>query len=193
MSDRDGEAPLRRLIVQVSPLETHHRPKSTLTEAAARRLFSEHWVTAWRTAFAIVGSRADADDIAQDSLVRAWERSNAFGGRSSFKTWLTRIVVNRSIDHLRRQARRREVTYPPTSLRDGGVSDASADGAAIRAAVWRLEPDRRASVVLRYWLGLAPGEIAAVLGVPLGTVHSRLSRALDDLRPMLEVFDEDST
>lgn len=192
MSDRDGEAPLRRLIVRVSPRETHHRPKSTLTEAAARRLFSEHWVTAWRTAFAIVGSRADADDIAQESLMRAWERSNGFGGRSSFKTWLTRIVVNRSIDHLRRQARRREVTYP-SGLQDEDVSDASADGAVIRAAVWRLEPDRRSSVVLPYWLGLAPAEIATVLGVPLGTVHSRLSRALDDLRPMLEVFDEDST
>jgi DNA-directed RNA polymerase specialized sigma24 family protein len=102
---------------------------ATGSQAAGEELFSRHWLPAWRLAFAVTGSAAAADDIAQDSFERAFRSLASFNGRSSFRTWLSRIVL---------------------------------------------------------WARHTPPEIAAILSVPLGTVHSRLGRALAELRTRLE-------
>jgi RNA polymerase sigma-70 factor (ECF subfamily) len=155
--------------------------------AAEGELFSRHWRPAWQRAFAITGRRAAADDVAQDAMVRALGGLARFDGRSSFATWLHRIVVNRAIDWLRTEER----TVPLGDVPERSLEwepPAGADPGLVRA-VAALTPDRRAVIVMRYWLDLAPGEIADLLGVALGTVHSRLARALTDLRERMEVSD----
>jgi RNA polymerase sigma-70 factor (ECF subfamily) len=151
---------------------------------AASTLFERHWPAAWRAALGITGSRADADDVAQESFERAFGAIAAFNGRSTFRTWLLRIVVNRSLTLVRERKR-----VVPLVLAEEAGGERATYG--VLSAVRRLEPDRRAVVALRYWLDLSPAEIATTLDLPVGTVHSRLARALDDLRRDMEVTERD--
>ena len=148
---------------------------------AAAELFARHWPAARRAALAITASEASADDVAQDAFERAFAHIDQFDRQRPFAPWLHRIVVNRAIDHLR--AERRLVSLGDASLEDLSSPD-SLDGPVL-AALARLSPDRRAVVVLRHLLDYRPPEIAAMLELPLGTVNSRLGRALADLREMI--------
>ena len=149
---------------------------------AAAELFERHWPAAWRVAFALTGTTASAEDVAQDSFERAFSALRTFNGRSAFSTWLYRIVGNRALNVRRREARLVHVEAG-TEQAPGEVP---APGSEVADAVARLPSDRRAVVVMRYWLGFTPGEIAAIFDLPVGTVHSRLGRALADLRKELE-------
>jgi RNA polymerase sigma-70 factor (ECF subfamily) len=155
---------------------------------AAEELFSRYWPRAWRVAVALSGGRPEAEDVLQEAFGRAYAGLSRFNGRSSFPTWLLRIVVNCAIDECRRERRRRDavrLAEPPSE-----VVHSSPDP-EVAAAVTRLAPERRVIIVLRYWLGYSAEEIASVLDLPPGTVHSRLSRALAELRSRLEVDRED--
>jgi RNA polymerase sigma-70 factor (ECF subfamily) len=147
---------------------------------AAAVLFRRHWQPAWRVAFGITGRRAMADDIAADAFERAFAALARFDARRPFAPWLHRIVVNRALDVLRSE---RRLIGGELSLEqpDPGSGGAGGDRELL-AAVQRLPLQRRAVVILRYGIGMAPAEIAAVLDVPVGTVHSRLARALEQLR-----------
>jgi RNA polymerase sigma-70 factor, ECF subfamily len=149
---------------------------------AAAELFERHWLAAWRVAFALTGTAAGAEDVAQDSFERAFSGLWTFNGRSAFSTWLYRIVVNRALNVRRSEARLVHVEGPYRAL----LGEVLPSGTEIADAVARLPSDRRAVVVMRYWLGFAPSEIAAILDLPVGTAHSRLGRALADLRKELE-------
>lgn len=153
--------------------------------AAGEELFSRHWLAAWRLAFSVTGSAAAADDAAQDAFERAFRGLAGFNGRSSFRTWLSRIVLNRAIDLARRQSRLQplEPDEPPSS--EWSEEDAVRHRDLLDA-VLALPLERRTAVVLRYWARHTPAEIAEILGLPLGTVHSRLGRALAELRSRLE-------
>jgi RNA polymerase sigma-70 factor, ECF subfamily len=151
---------------------------------AAGELFVRHWPGAWRAAFALTGRRALADDVAQDAFERAFAALARFDERRAFAPWLHRIVVNRALDLMR--AERRLVGL------DGAGELAACEvpeplDRELLAAVAALSVERRAVIVLRHLLGYAPPEIAELLGVPVGTVHSRLARALADLRAQLGV------
>lgn len=148
---------------------------------AAAELFERHWPRAWKVAYALTGTTASAEDVAQDSFERAFSALETFNGRSAFSTWLHRIVVNRALNV--RRSERRLVHGDVGEERDR--VEAPPGGREVTEAVARLPVDRRMVVVLRYWLDFAPGEIAAILEVPEGTVHSRLGRALADLRKEL--------
>lgn len=149
-------------------------------------LFSRHSEDSWRLAFFLVGDRAVADDVTQDAWERAFRGLSGFEGRSSFRTWLRRIVVNRASDHLRRERRR-----PDRGMLIEGPADPpdalSASKAEVAAAIRSLAEDRRVAVVLHHWMGLTVAECAGALGIPAGTVQSRLARAMDDLRSTLGV------
>jgi RNA polymerase sigma-70 factor (ECF subfamily) len=148
-------------------------------EARLDELFRRHWRAAWRAAYAVTWRRELANDVAQEAFVRAVTRGN-FDPSRPFGPWVTRIAVNLAIDELRHERRlaqeEPEVAAEPQP---------EGDDAVVRA-VGRLDPDRRAVVVLHYWLDFQTPEIARLLGVPQGTVASRLSRALDQLRIDLE-------
>ena len=155
------------------------------SRAAAAELFERHWRRAWQVALAITQDRAHADDAAQQAFERAYRGLASFNGRSSFATWLHRIVVNQALNTLRQERRRAEP--PATDLeREGlGADDDRVD--ELSTALARLPEERRLVLVLRYWLDLTPPEIGDLLGIATGTVHSRLARGLQDLRRELEV------
>ncbi len=158
------------------------------SERAGAELFARHWVAAWRLALSVTGSSAAADDIAQDAFERAFRGLAGFNGRSSFRTWLSRIVLNRAVDVGRRQQRSHPLEVAETLLAPWSDDDVLRDRDLLDA-VAALPPERRTVVALRYWAQHSPAEIAEILDLPLGTVHSRLGRALTELRSRLEVPD----
>jgi len=154
---------------------------------AAGELFRRHWAAAWRTAYGVTGRRAMADDIAADAFERAFAALARFDERRPFVPWLHRIVVNRALDLLRAE-RRLVGGDPPPEPPDTSRFDSEGDRALLEA-VAALPLQRRVVVVLRYGIGMGPDEIAKVLDLPSGTVHSRLARALEQLRDRFEVSD----
>jgi RNA polymerase sigma-70 factor (ECF subfamily) len=146
-------------------------------------LFERHWPMALRAAYLVVHDAAAAEDVAQEAFLAALRSLDRFDRRRPFGPWLHRIVVNRAIDHARRPARRAEVAAEHAPEPAGAAAPEPDD--ALMAALRALPADQRAVVVMRYLLELTPGEIAAALGVPRGTVNSRLRRALDRLEGVL--------
>jgi RNA polymerase sigma-70 factor (ECF subfamily) len=146
-------------------------------------LFRSHWPRAYRAAYLVVHDRGAAEDIAQEAFMAAVRALDSFDRRRPFGPWLHRIVVNRAIDWARARSLRREVgddaladaparSEPPPRRLSEGVAGALAE----------LTPEHRAVIVLRYLLEYTPGEIARMLGLPRGTVNSRLRRGLDALQ-----------
>ncbi|HEX4521445.1 MAG TPA: RNA polymerase sigma factor [Gaiellaceae bacterium] len=145
--------------------------------SAIEALFRLHWKPAYRAAFLVVHDAAAAEDIAQEAFLAALRRLDSFDRRRPFGPWLHRIVVNRAIDWTRARQLRREAGIAEVEA-PGHVEELSDDALAALAA---LTPEHRAVIVLRYVLGYSPGEIAALLDLPRGTVNSRLRRGLDTL------------
>ncbi len=136
-----------------------------------------HWPRAHRAAYLVVHDAAAAEDIAQEAFLAAVRNLDRFDRGRPFGPWLHRIVVNRAIDWTRARQLRAE-----TELADAAAPDAQALDGSLLAALAALPPDHRAVIVLRHLLGYTPGEIAELLGLPRGTVHSRLRRGLDSLQ-----------
>lgn len=151
---------------------------------AAATLFARHWARARRAALAVTGSDAAADDVAQDAFERAFAGLSRFDASRPFGPWLHRIVVNRAIDLARRDRRLVRLDHAPPEALAAWEADASGDPAVLEALA-ALSPERRAVIVLRHLLDYRPPEIAEILGVPVGTVNSRLGRALDEMRDRL--------
>jgi RNA polymerase sigma-70 factor (ECF subfamily) len=157
---------------------------------AASELFARHWTGVWRAALAITGRAAMAEDVAQDAFERAFAALGRFDLRRPFAPWLHRIAVNRALDVVRRE--RRLVALDAVDEGTAGLAGAAGEGSdgELLRGLAALSAERRAAIVLRYGLGYAPTEIAAILGLPVGTVHSRLARALAQLRLELGVDHE---
>ncbi len=149
-------------------------------------LFRAHWPRAYRAAYLVVHDAAAAEDIAQEAFLAAVRALGRFDGRRPFGPWLHRIVVNRAIDWSRARTLRREIGDDDTVATAPDASPPAAAGARfsddVMHALAGLSPEHRAVVVLRYLLEYTPGEIAELLGVPRGTVNSRLRRGLDELQ-----------
>jgi RNA polymerase sigma-70 factor (ECF subfamily) len=158
------------------------------SRSAGEELFERHWLAAWRLAYSLTRSPAAADDVLQDAFERAFRGLATFNGRSSFGTWLSRIVMNRAVDVARRE--KRLVPFDPSQLEALATDEHRAEDLDVIDAVLELPLERRTVVALRYWAGFSPPEIADVLAIPTGTVNSRLARALEELRSRLEVFDD---
>lgn len=146
-------------------------------------------------AFSLVGNRADAEDVLQQALLGVFRRIDSFEGRSSLKTWLVRIVVNQASKARRSRRVRRSIPIDPGSGRsdakgegNGVVVTTESDTAAVDSRLdllsmlEELSPDHREILLLRETQQMSYDEIAAALGVPRGTVESRLFRARQELR-----------
>jgi len=161
------------------------RDERALVRAAQRgsasgieALFRLHWPRAQRAAYLVVHDAAAAEDIAQEAFLAAVRNLDRFDRGRPFGPWLHRIVVNRAIDWARARQLRGE-----TELIDAGAAELAAPiDDSLLAALAALPPDHRAVIVLRHLLEYTPGEIAELLGLPRGTVNSRLRRGLDSLR-----------
>lgn len=142
---------------------------------------------AYGLAWHLLGHAPDAEDACQEALLAAWSAWPRLRDPARFDAWFDRILVNTCIEHLRLRARRPQATLPDEP--DIAARDAL-QGAVERDAVGRalsgLSPEHRAAVVLRFWADLSTDAIAERLGVPAGTVRSRLHYALGALRSELE-------
>ena len=144
----------------------------------------------------LTGSRAEADDIAQEAFLRAWNRIGSFEGRSQFFTWIYRIAVNRALNGRRDGKRRESVGLDDPRVQAAIAVDAYGDprrAAELRqsytrlvAALDALSPTLRSTVVLVALQGLSHDEAGVVLGCPSGTVAWRIHDARARLRAAIE-------
>ena len=148
-------------------------------------LYRAHWGRAYRAAYLVVHDAAAAEDIAQEAFLAAVRALDRFDRRRPFGPWLHRIVVNRAIDWARARSLRREVGDESLASIGAPQIQAGDELERILGALRDLSPEHRAVIVLRHLLEYTPGEIAALLDVPRGTVNSRLRRGLDELAHML--------
>ena len=159
------------------------------SEADLEQLFRRYWPRAYRTAYLVVGDHAAAEDIAQEAFLAAVRRLDRFDRRRRFGPWLSAIVVNLAIDWTRARTARRETSQEPGDSVAAPEPRPAGYSPGLMAALQALPVDQRAVVVLRYVLEYTPGEIARALGLPRGTVNSRLRRGLDALERQLDEGD----
>jgi RNA polymerase sigma-70 factor, ECF subfamily len=152
--------------------------------AAMAELYSLHWRGAYRAAYLVVHDAAAAEDVAQDAFLAAVDALDRFDRRRPFRPWLHRIVINRALDWARREALRRRVDGAESVFEP--LPPPEEIGGEMINALRELPAEQRAVVVLRHLLEYTPGEIAAMLDLPRGTVNSRLRRGLDRLREVAE-------
>lgn len=173
-------------------------------EDARRELFERHREAAFRAALRITGRHEDALDAVQDGFIKAFDGLGGFQQDASFKTWLLRIVSNRALDLLRARRVRLAASLDLDEGAGGGdvralgqnLADDAADppgqgleraelGARLRTALEQLPPEQRAVFALAAEGEHSYAEIAAALGIPVGTVMSRLFHARRKLSEML--------
>ena len=133
----------------------------------------------WRFVANQVGT-AEADDVTQDAYVRAWRAMPAYRRDSSARTWLLAITRRACVDALRRRGRRARLGARLAGVAPRDAPD-PAQVHALDALVEQLDPDRREAFVLTQLLGCSYAEAAAVCGVAVGTIRSRVARARADL------------
>jgi RNA polymerase sigma-70 factor (ECF subfamily) len=129
-----------------------------------------------------------ARDAVQEGLIRAWRDLPKLRDPDRFDAWLHRLTINSCLDQTRRR-RRRLVEVELTPIHAPSTSDttrAQADRDEIDRVLRKLEERERAIVVLHYYLGMPLTEVAATLAIPLGTVKSRLHRALTEMRVAID-------
>ncbi len=148
----------------------------------------------YRVAYALTRNASDADDLAQETFVRAYQAIGRFRAGEPLHPWLSRIAVNLAYSLFRRRRRRPEISIEPLveAGRQWAADDDPAERAAeterherLGAAFATLSPEHQAVLALRVVEDLSYDDIARVLGVPPGTVMSRLSRARAELRSRL--------
>ena len=144
----------------------------------------------------IVRDDGRAEDAVQDALVDAWRDLRALRDPDQFDAWLYRLLIRACQDTTRRERRRRTVELPLLAIDGPPIPDAqhlTALSDQVERGLRRLTVEQRSVLVLTYYLDLPLGEAAATLGIPLGTMKSRLHRALDALRASLEADERVTT
>jgi RNA polymerase sigma-70 factor (ECF subfamily) len=139
----------------------------------------------------MLGHTTEAEDIGQETFVRLYQSLNQFRGESSLGTYLTRIAINLSLNEIRRRKRRRNHYFPnneSTIVRIPDTLDLKNQRETNKLVQWglqRLPPKFRTVIVLRLIDGYSTEETAKILGLPMGTVLSRLARAQMKLKEIL--------
>ena len=174
---------------------------------AFRKLFDKYHRRAFAVAMGVVKNEDDALDAVQEAFVKVHKNIHKFQGSSSFYTWLYRIVMNVSIDHVRKTSRRKNLDFDERLLHE--ESEVAGDGAlvprvtnanpgkaalrrelegAIHEALQELPEHHRAVIVLREVEGMSYEEMAEALEIPKGTVMSRLFHARKKMQAALAPY-----
>lgn len=143
---------------------------------------------------AMTGDAGLAEEVVQDTFLAAWRGASAFAGRATVRSWLFAIARRRAADSLRKVGRPTLRLLPLDDARDAPSAEpdpadlaiAAATRAEIAAAIDRLGPLHQEILLLTFGHGLSYPELAETLGIPLGTVKSRLNHAKRALRPLLD-------
>jgi RNA polymerase sigma-70 factor (ECF subfamily) len=162
-------------------------------ERAYEELVRRHQDVAFRVAVLVAGNAADAQDAAQEAMVKAFYALDRFRLDAPFRPWLLRIVANEARNRRRSAGRREHLELAVSAQLSSGDAAPSPEEVALRherdtallQALGRLRESDREVIAHRYLLELSEAETAAVLGCKVGTVKSRLSRALERLRAEL--------
>ncbi len=181
--EQSDEDVLGHFIDEQLPPRTREAAFQTLVDRYHRRIFA--------ICFRVLGSRADAEDATQETFVKLARGAAGFRGDAQLSTWLYRVARNVCTDHVRHDARR-----PATPVADPGDLDAAPmevdttagtdEHLAVTAALDILDAISRQALLLVAIEGLSYAEAAVVLGLPVGTVKSRVSRARVRLGTVLE-------
>ena len=153
-----------------------HEAFDALASAAYHRLYA--------IARRILRDGYAAEDAVQDALVRAWRDLRGLRDRDRFDAWLHRLLVRACQDQVRRRGRRplevavTEIDAPEADDRFGQVIDRD----ELERAFLRLPVEQRAALVLTHYVGLSGPEVAAILGIPAGTVYSRIHYGAEAMR-----------
>jgi RNA polymerase sigma-70 factor (ECF subfamily) len=164
-------------------------------EAAFRTLVERHIDRAFAIALRIVGSRADAEDVVQDSMLKVWTHRGSWQhGRAKFSTWLYRVITNRCID-LRRQPRSDDIDAVPEPV-DTQPDAASAiqrneTAALLEKAMQSLPEQQRVAVIFSYHEDMSNAEIAEVMNTTVAAVESLLKRGRQQLKAALRRHERD--
>ena len=152
-------------------------------------LLRAHVGDAYRLARAILLDDGEAEDAVQEAALAAWRRHGSLREPAKFEAWFDRILVNQCRDQLRRRRRTVQVAAPPVGFDAAGPAPETGPDADLDLAIAALDLDHRVVVVMRYWQDRTVEDIADRLGIPAGTVKSRLHHALKHLRTALEATD----
>jgi RNA polymerase sigma-70 factor (ECF subfamily) len=148
-------------------------------------------LASYRLATLILRDRAEAEDATQEAIARAWSGWETLRDGNRFDAWFDRILVNVCRNRMRHRRVIRVVTLDhATETLAADAHGATMARLALEPAFVRLTPEQRIIVVLRFWRDLSVEEIAERLGIPGGTVKSRLHYALKSLRAAIESPDE---
>jgi RNA polymerase sigma-70 factor, ECF subfamily len=174
----------RRVVARIAAGDHH----------ALGELYDRHARLLYSLALRIVGERADAEDVLQDTFAQAWRQASRFeAGRGTVVGWLITVTRSRAIDRLRQRRSQpagadvdlasREVADPALGIDLQLVTAEEAD--RVRRALAALPAEQRLPLELAYYEGLSQSEIAARLGAPLGTIKTRMRQTLRRLRDAL--------
>jgi RNA polymerase sigma-70 factor, ECF subfamily len=182
--------------VAVAPAAAH----APAERAAFEELVRQHYQQAYTIAYRLTGSHADADDLTQEALVRAYQSFDRYQRHLPFANWLYRIMVNLHIDQVRRRPRHRVESVDAV---EGGleIADRSGDPAEVllarelderlQTALAKLPHEFRTAVLLCDVQGFSYEEIAEIMRCSIGTVRSRVHRGRKQLRSMLLSMEAD--
>jgi RNA polymerase sigma-70 factor (ECF subfamily) len=168
---------------------------------AFQALVEHHSRAVFRLAWRMTGNEIDAEDIVQETFLRAWKQMSRFDGRASLGTWLHRICANCSLDHIRARKRKQESMAMPDSSEDATdpmanvphygpsperLAQSSEITAILLPALDGLSEMERTAFVMRHYEGLPIEEISRALGVEAGAAKHSVFRAVQKLRRALQ-------
>lgn len=161
-----------------------------------RLLVDRHSRPLYRAAYRITGNAADADDVVQETFLRAYRALERFDARASFTTWIHRIAINCSLDLIdarkRRDSRTADVEDLSTIASHGATPDrllhSSQMQKAVAMAMDRLSGNERTAFVLRHFEGMPLEEIGQILGTQMNATKNTVFRAVKKLREQLQPF-----
>lgn len=149
-----------------------------------------------RVVIGMLGDTPEADDVGQETFIRFWNSIDSYRYEAKVSTFLTRIAINLSINELRRRKRRNAWMSSIDDVRKQSLVAVDPhnrkqidDNEHITKALSEIDPDHRSVVILRLVQGYSTKETAELLNVPMGTVLSRLSRALEKLKIEINKLD----
>lgn len=164
-------------------------------EVAFRLLVERHIDRAFGIALRLLGSRADAEDVVQDTMLKVWtHRGQWERGRAKFSTWLYRVVTNRCIDlHRRPRTDNVDAVPEPIDVKPDAFSTMQREEVAmlLETAMQRLPEQQRVAVILSYHENMSNGEIAEVMSTTVAAVESLLKRGRQQLREILRRHEPD--
>jgi RNA polymerase sigma-70 factor, ECF subfamily len=155
-----------------------------------RTLVERHSRSVFRLAYRMTGNESDAEDMVQETFLRAYKQLNRYESRSSFSTWLYRITANCSIDLIRSKRVRHPVEVPETLEAAGPMPDRLLYSGQVQErvteAMKELTQQERTAFVLRHYEGLSIDEISAAIGIGENAAKHSIFRAVQKLRRSLE-------